>query len=328
MIKQTIVLVSLACAVMFSVQSCQTTVASDSSAPNPIVWDTITGASTGTLLRLDSFESNYIRTRPVDVWLPSGYKPKRKHAVLYMYDGQMLFDSSSTWNKQEWGVDETLDRLIASKQVLPTIVVALHNGGVQRNFEYFPQAPFEALQKTFSDSLMSDVASHYGSDSTFPVQSDAYLKYIVEEVKPLIDSTFSTYTSKEGTVIAGSSMGGLMSMYVLGEYPEVFSKALCLSTHWPGGYSPNDEVPAVFHSYIQSHLDASKQVSIYFDYGTETLDQMYEPFQLQVNEVLEQNGFTQGEDWVTKKFEGAEHSEKSWADRLDVPLLFALEKQR
>jgi enterochelin esterase-like enzyme len=294
----------------------------------PVRWDTLSDVGSGMLVRLDSFQSANISTRPIDVWLPSNYQPKRKHAVLYMYDGQMLFDASSTWNHQEWRVDETMDSLIAAKIILPTIVVGLHNGGVQRNFEYFPQVPFEQLKKSFSDSLMKNIALHYGSDSSFPVQSDAYLKYLVKEVKPLIDATFSTYTSKEATVVAGSSMGGLMSMYALGEYPEVFGTALCMSTHWPGGYAPNEQVPEAFQSYIATHIHASNRSKIYFDYGTETLDQMYEPFQLEVNEVLLKNGFVHEHTWLTRKFVEHEHNEQSWAKRLHIPIKFALEKQR
>jgi len=307
--------------VVFGLLSCS----SASVSPNASVnWDTIAAVSEGTLLRQDSFESDYISTRAIDVWLPSNYRSDQKHAVLYMYDGQMLFDANSTWNHQEWRVDETLNRLILAGEVLPTIVVGLYNGGQQRNFEYFPQLPFEQLKSEFSDSLMLNVAQHYGADSTFPVQSDAYLSYVVKEVKPLVDANFSTNVARESTVIAGSSMGGLMSVYALGEYPEVFSTALCLSTHWPGGYAPNKEVPAVFQSYIASHIHDSLNMSVYFDYGTETLDQMYEPFQNQINEVLLENGFVEGENWRTVKFPGDEHNEESWANRLAIPLKFAL----
>ncbi|MEY2970603.1 MAG: hypothetical protein RLZZ599_976, partial [Bacteroidota bacterium] len=141
-----------------------------------VQWDTISGVSSGTLLRLDSAHATpWLSARPLDIWLPRTYDGKRKHAVLYMYDAQMLFDAKVTWNHQEWRVDEVLDSLIAAKTILPTIVVGLHNGGMMRNFEYFPQKPFNTLKSKFSDSTMADIAMRYGSDSTFPVQSDKYL---------------------------------------------------------------------------------------------------------------------------------------------------------
>lgn len=288
-----------------------------------VSWDTLDVVSSGTLLRLDSMESKFLSERPLDVWLPTTYDGKVQHKVLYMYDGQMLFDANSTWNHQEWKVDEVVDSLIDGAYIDPIIVVALHNGGQQRNFEYFPQKPHAALKKVFSDSLMAHVAKVYGSDSTFPVQSDAYLSYMIQEVQPLVNAHFNVDTSKAATAIAGSSMGGLMSMYALGEYPQVFGTALCMSTHWPGGYAPNEEVPAVFRNYITEHVKSDLGSRIYFDYGTETLDQMYEPFQLRVDEVLEQGGFVHGENWRTEKFPGDEHNEVSWASRLHVPLLFA-----
>jgi len=269
-----------------------------------------------------------LSARPLDIWLPRTYDGKRKHAVLYMYDAQMLFDAKVTWNHQEWRVDEVLDSLIAAKTILPTIVVGLHNGGMMRNFEYFPQKPFNTLKSKFSDSTMADIAMRYGSDSTFPVQSDKYLQYMVEGVKPLVDSTFAVYTDKSATAVAGSSMGGLMSMYAIGEYPEVFGTALCMSTHWPGGFAPNEEIPNAFEAYVAEYLRPERVGKIYFDYGTETLDGMYEPFQNQINEVLLNNGFESEKNWTTQKFPGAAHDEKSWAKRLPIPFTFAFAKQR
>jgi enterochelin esterase-like enzyme len=243
-----------------------------------------------------------------------------------MYDAQMLFDAKTTWNHQEWRVDEVLDSLIDAAAVFPTIVVGLHNGGVMRNFEYFPEDPYEHLEATFSDSTLKDIAKRYGSDTTFPVQSDAYLMYMVEEVLPLIHSNFSTYSDPENIAVMGSSMGGLMSMYAIGQYPEVFGSALCMSTHWPGGFKPNEEIPTVFQEYVAAHISADKVGKIYFDFGTETLDGMYEPFQQKVDSILRLNGFHYGENWLTWKFPGASHDEKSWAKRLHYPMMFAFSK--
>lgn len=292
------------------------------------IWDTLNGVGTGTLLRLDSFPSDHISDRPLDVWLPSSYDGKRKHAVLVMYDGQMLFDATQTWNHKEWRVDEVVDSLVRRNEIIPPIVVALHNGGVNRNFEYFPEGPFSHLDSAFADSLLLSVAERYGAQGRMPVQSDAYLRYVVQEVLPMIEEEFAVYSDRSTRVIAGSSMGGLMSMYAIGEYPEVFGTALCLSTHWPGGFKPNETVPGVFASYVGEKLTPERTGKIYFDYGTETLDGMYEPFQKGIDSILTQNGFQRGENWETKAFIGAEHDEVSWARRLHEPLLFALKKQR
>ncbi len=287
--------------------------------------DTIDGVSKGTLLRWE-LASNFIPSRPLDIWLPSSYDGAQKHNVLYMYDAQMLFDATTTWNGQEWRVDEILDSLIVDDVIAPTIVVALYNGGQRRNFEYFPQKPAAKLQTAFSDSVLAEISKRYGSDSTFRVNSDDYLRYMVEEVKPFVDGYFTVYTSATSTAIMGSSMGGLMSMYAVGEYPSVYGAALCMSTHWPGGFTPNEEIPAVFNAYVEQNIIPERVGKIYFDYGTETLDAMYKPFQNNVNVALEENGFVLGENWTTEQFPGAAHDEKSWANRLHIPLIFAFGK--
>ena len=292
---------------------------------SPMVLDTIEGVAAGTLLR-GELASDFIPARPLDIWLPSSYDGTQKHNVLYMYDAQMLFDATTTWNGQEWRVDEILDSLIIDDVITPTIVVALYNGGQRRNFEYFPQKPAAHLQAAFSDSVLSEISKRYGSDSTFSVNSDNYLRYMVEEVKSFVDGHFTVHTSAASTAIMGSSMGGLMSMYAVGEYPSIFGAALCMSTHWPGGFAPNEEIPAVFNAYVKQNIIPERVSKIYFDYGTETLDAMYEPFQDNVNVVLEENGFVPGENWTTQKFPGAAHDEKSWAKRLHVPLIFAFGK--
>jgi len=109
--------------------------------------------SSGTIHRIDSFPSNYVTARTVDVWLPDGFPAAGPYAVVYFQDGQMLFDSSLTWNHQEWGVDETFGRLIAKRKIRPCIVVAVWNSGKQRHADYFPQKPFESLPVPVQDSI-------------------------------------------------------------------------------------------------------------------------------------------------------------------------------
>jgi enterochelin esterase-like enzyme len=281
--------------------------------------------SSGTVKHFEQFPSQYIAARNVDVWLPADYSPKKRYAVLYMHDGQMLFDSTTTWNRQEWGVDETLTQLVADKKIKSCIVVGIWNNGKSRHADYFPQKPFELLPQAYRDSLI-EKAKRNKETPLFSngIQSDAYLKFIVTELKPFIDSSFSTRKDRKNTFIAGSSMGGLISMYALCEYPSVFGGAACLSTHWLGIMpSPNNPIPDAFASYLDKNLPNPKEHKLYFDYGNQTLDAFYKPEQLKVDKVMIKKGYA-AKNWQTKEFLGADHSEKSWKARLTIPFLFLL----
>ena len=282
--------------------------------------------STGTVERFENFNSKYISARNVDVWLPDNYNPKNKYSVLYMHDGQMLFDASTTWNKQEWGVDEVIGKLIAEGAIKPCIVVGIWNSGINRHSDYFPQKPFEQLSKEKQDSLISR-GKRYKDISLFAngIQSDNYLKFIVYELKPFIDKTYSTKKKAKDTFMAGSSMGGLISMYAICEYPKVFGGAACLSTHWIGSHpTENNPMPEQFCIYLKNNLPNPKNHKLYFDYGTKTLDAQYEPFQKKVDAIMEEKKFKK--NWTTIKFNGLDHSEKSWNKRLHIPILFLLGK--
>ena len=103
--------------------------------------------SNGTLKVYENFNSKYVDARTIAVWLPEGYDSLKKYPVLYMHDGQMLFDSTTTWNKQEWKVDETTSNLISINKIKPFIVVGIWNNGTKRRFEYMPQKPFSKTNK-------------------------------------------------------------------------------------------------------------------------------------------------------------------------------------
>jgi len=243
-----------------------------------------------------------------------------------MHDGQMLFDSSATWNKQEWRVDETITRLAAEGKIKNCIVVGIWNGGITRHPDYFPQQPYESLKQVEKDSIGAQLQRAGRINLSFHPFSDNYLRFIVKELKPFIDSDYSTKSGKKNTFIAGSSMGGLISMYAICEYPEVFGGAACLSTHWPGTFNTeNNPVPNAFLEYMKEHLPNPKTHKIYFDYGDQTLDALYPPLQKKVDEVMRQAGY-KSNNWITKFFPGEEHSEKAWAKRLAIPLTFLLKK--
>lgn len=264
---------------------------------------------TGKVYRYENFPAKNAGVRNIDVWLPADYSAKKRYAVLYMHDGQMLFDGAATWNKQEWNIDETMSRLISEKKIRQTIVVGIWNTA-QRREEYMPQKAFEmATVQQKSEAARFNVTE---------VLSDKYLKFIVEEVKPFIDANYRTKKNAKNTFVMGSSMGGLISLYAIAEYPNVFGGAGCLSTHFPA-------VDGVVIEYMKTHLPPPSNHKIYFDYGTETLDASYEPFQLKADEVMKSKGFT-SKTWLTRKFPGADHSEKSWSQRAEVPIVFLLGK--
>ena len=280
----------------------------------------------GELVRLEGFESRYVSARNVDVWLPAGYADSIEYAVLYMHDGQMLYDAQTTWNGQSWDVDDVASQLQHDGQCWPFIVVGVWNGGEERHADYFPQQPFEALNQQGKDFVSSQLREAGRIQGDFQPQSDAYLKFLVEELKPYIDDHFSVHTGRTHTFIAGSSMGGLISIYALCEYPEVFGGAACLSTHWPGVFTlDNNPVPKAFIQYLKKKLPTPSQHRIYFDCGDQTLDAMYPQIQKKVDRVLAKRGYSACY-WMTHYFPGEDHSENAWRNRLAIPLSFLLQK--
>lgn len=280
----------------------------------------------GQLVRFEGFESRYVSARNVDVWFPVGYNDSIKYAVLYMHDGQMLYDAQTTWNGQSWDVDDVASQLQHNGQCRPFIVVGVWNGGEDRHADYFPQKPFEALNQQGKDFVSTQLRDAGRIQGNFQPQSDAYLKFLVEELKPYIDEHFSVHTGRTHTFIAGSSMGGLISMYALCEYPEVFGGAACLSTHWPGVFTlDNNPVPKAFIQYLKKKLPNPGQHRIYFDCGDQTLDAMYPEIQRKVDRVLAKRGYS-ASNWMTRYFPGEDHSENAWRNRLAIPLGFLLQK--
>jgi enterochelin esterase-like enzyme len=281
----------------------------------------------GTIERIEKLATKFVDARNVDVWLPEGYSSKKKYAVLYMHDGQGLYDSTTTWNKKSWDVDKTISHLIDEGKLQDVIVVGVWNGDKSRHADYFPQKPFESLDTAKREMVLrssrNNGASVFGN---YQIQSDAYLKFLVQELKPLIDKKYATRKDAAHTFIAGSSMGGLISMYAICEYPKVFGGAACLSTHWPGIFVMKDNpVPEAFLSYMKEKLPNPKNHKIYFDYGDKTLDAMYPPLQKKVNDLMKEKGFTE-KNWMTKFFPGQDHSEDSWRSRFDIPVQFLLAK--
>ena len=280
--------------------------------------------SSGTIQRFENFTSKFVDARKIDVWLPDGYSPKKKYAVLYIHDGNSLYDSITMWNRQEWGVDEMLGKLLKENKVKNVIVVGIWNNGAYRHSEYFPQRIIKDIPEDVRNIIVDEQLNG-------KPQADSYLQFLVTEVKPFVDSTFSTLKDRQNTFVAGSSMGGLISLYAICEYPKVFGGAACLSIHSPmimkekiSGDVDRD-VASKFRKYLSAHLPSPATHKIYMDYGNKTLDSFYMPYQKKIDAVLRAKGFTAA-NWRTNYFPGEDHSEKAWSKRLDIPLLFLLRK--
>ena len=285
---------------------------------------TIQQVCSGKLIHVENFQSKYVDARNVDIWLPDGYDGKKKFDVLYMHDGQMLFDSATTWNKQTWDADDVASVLMKNKQLRDFIIVGVWNAGAKRHSDYFPQRPFEQLTAVEKDTVTKQLQRVGRTNELFQPQSDKYLQFLVTELKPFVDANYRVHKTKEHTFIAGSSMGGLISMYAVCEYPEVFGGAACLSTHWLGTFTnENNPVPAAFIIYLKQKLSKLQQHTLYFDCGDQTLDAFYPPYQKQVDALLISYN---NKRWKSAFFPGTDHSEKAWHNRLHIPLQFLFGK--
>lgn len=268
----------------------------------------------GNITIYEDFESQYVAPRTVRVWTPSNYDPQTKYDVIYMHDGQNLFDSTITWNGEEWGVDETLSRLMSEGRIRPCIVVGMDCGSL-RYEEYYPSRICESIP----DGVLPE---------GFIPLGDEYLKFIVEEVKPFIDANYSTYGDAAHTFVSGSSCGGLISSYALCEYPEIFSGAACLSTHsnlWnPNTESDQSASAEAYLDYLRQNLPADAGHKLYMDCGDQTIDAGYEKTQKAINKMIATLDWQ--DNYMYRFFPGHAHTEKDWNARFDIPVLYLLAK--
>ena len=270
------------------------------------------------IVRHTSFGSNFVPPRHIDVWLPAGYGESDKtYKVLYAHDGQNLFNPEwSHYTRTDWGIDETLQRLIDSGEVDDTIVVGIWNTP-DRIAEYYPQ-PF---LNTVTEEARRDIDSMMMNGPA----ANAYLRFIVEDLKPFIDANYHTRTGRDDTVLMGSSLGGLVSWYGLVSYPDVFSAAACISSSWPWTVVMADPVSRdSFVRYLRDATPPPGESRFYFDYGTQEMPGRYEMYQGLVDDVFRARRYVPGELWQSQRFEGAEHNEQAWSARVHIPLKFLL----
>ena len=274
--------------------------------------------SHGNLERFPQFKSQYgIPDRDIAVWLPEGYQTGDSCDVLYMHDGQMLFDATTTWNRQEWHVDEVMDSLIKAGAIRPCIVVGIYNTD-DRLTEYYPDKTVQFVPEADSKKAKTD-----------KLAGDAYLNFIVKELKPFIEERYKPLTGREHTFMMGSSMGGLISLYALCEYPQVFGGVACLSSHLSMGHLPDGfdgkTWATGFREYVGLHLPEANSSLIYMDHGTKDFDANYGEYQTLLDSLIKSKGWD-NLHYMSLVFDGHGHNETCWAKRLDQPLKFLLGK--
>jgi len=219
------------------------------------------------------------RERTIRIYLPPGYeKSNKRFPVLYMHDGQNLFDAATSYSG-EWGVDETLNELAKTKG-LELIVVGIDNGGADRIHE-----------------LNAWDNAQFGKG-----EGRQYMDFLVDTVKPYIDRHYRTKPDRTNTAIMGSSMGGLISQYAIEQYPQVFSKAGIFSpAYWLAK-------PAVFD--FAKAQPPRKDAKLYFYAGGKEGDSMLPDMQRMVDQ-LRAEGHPQGKIDVVVDPE-AKHHESAW----------------
>jgi predicted alpha/beta superfamily hydrolase len=252
------------------------------------------------------------RTRHVEIWLPPGYDESTatRYPVLYMHDGQNLFDPRIANTGVDWGVDEAVVRLAERGTIPPVIVVGVWSSD-DRGPEYSPW---------------------HGAPR--------YARFLIEELMPKVDSAFRTRTGPRHTAVMGSSLGGLLSFYLVRHHPDVFGACGCLSTHFPLSESvvrqvfpdivtgqPPDTTPYVLRD-IAAGARVPPGTRYWFDYGTLGLDSAYAPSHAAVRRWLLGQGLVENRDFVVRRYPGAEHNETAWRARLTDPLTFLFGREQ
>lgn len=257
---------------------------------------------TGEFRTHKSFHSRYLPSdRDILVYLPPSYNvnKKERYPVLYLHDGQNLFDGATSFIKgSEWQVDETAQALIKSKAVAPVIIVGIYNTGSNRVDEYTPTR---------------DVVHAMGG------KADLYGQMIVTELKPFIDSEYRTLTDAENTGLGGSSLGGLVSLHLALKYPETFGRVAVVSPSvWWDAKAILREVEA---------LTKRPRLRIWLDIGTSEGGNTRASEVTMANarllrDALIAKGWKQGQDLKYFEAVGAEHNERAWAERVGPMLRF------
>ena len=259
---------------------------------------------TGDIRRHPAFPSRLLgNEREVLVYLPPGYRrSRRRYPVLYMQDGQNVFDAATSFTGVEWGLDESCERLVAEKKIAPVIVVAVANAGEDRLHEY---TPTRGVYETFGVKGRSRaLASRYG-------------RFLAEELKPFIDKRYRTRPESEFTGLGGSSLGGLVTMVLGLRFPQVFTRLAVMS---PSVWWDD----CVIYRLMET-IPRKLPLKIWLDTGTE------EPGWERargLRDRLVAKGWMLGKDLAYLEAEGAGHHEGAWAYRMESVLTFLFPPRR
>ncbi len=263
---------------------------------HPIGWKDfgfkIEGGITGTVRYHRGLRTNDLpNPRDVIVWLPPLYEKEKtkRYPVLYMHDGQNIIDPTTSFGGFDWRIDEVVDSLVRKNKIEEIIVVGIYNTK-DRVLEY-------------SDAKLGR----------------AYVEFVIHTLKPLIDSTYRTKPQPEHTGVMGSSMGGLISFLFAWWYPEVFSRAGCLSSAF---LVDSNKILRD----VKMYAGPKKNVRIYLDDGSVGLEARLKPGYDEMITLLKEKGYTKGKDLEYFHDEGAEHNERAWARRVWRPLVFMFGK--
>lgn len=231
------------------------------------------------------------RTRRVWVYLPLTYNNSdKKYPVLYMHDGQNVFDDATSFSG-EWGIDEAIDTL--GSKYKECIVVGIDNGGNERLSEY---SPYDFKWQTGQNSY-----------TNIKAVGDKYVDFLVKTLKPFIDKKYRTIKSKENTFTAGSSMGGLISLYAVLKYPKVFGGA--------GVFSPAFwAAPKIFDDIKTKGKKVSSK--IYFYAGDDEAESMV-PMTLHAFNEMHRVSRSKMCEVIRA---GGKHNEQRW--RIEFPLFY------
>ncbi len=258
---------------------------------------------TGNIQRIRRFSSQILgNERDLIIYLPEAYddEPDRRFPVLYMHDGQNLFDRATSAFGIEWGADETAQKLIREHRVEPLIIVGI----------YTEANRLEELTDTYSTT--------YGAGG----KARLYARFLVEEVKPFIDKTYRTKPDRQNTGVGGSSLGGLVSLFLIEKYPDVFSRCAAVSPTllWCDG--------ALVQRWKQEQAQRPlKRTKFWVDLGSrESVPNSSSGGYLNsvrsLVEVFKENGLQEGTDYQFVVTEGAEHNEAAWRERFPDILEF------
>ncbi|MDQ6625040.1 MAG: alpha/beta hydrolase-fold protein [Verrucomicrobiota bacterium] len=255
---------------------------------------------TGNIQELPNFASKILgNRRDVLVYLPPGYRRSRtrRYPVFYVHDGQNVFDAATAFGGNEWGIDETAQRLVQDKLIEPVIIVAVANAGGDRIHEYAPsRGRLEEGKRRRSKGLLRQ----YGS-------------FLINELKPFIDARYRTLTGPEHTGLGGSSLGGLATMALGLWFPNAFRRLAVMSPSiwWDD---------CVLYKLVDAvNEDARPPLKIWLDTGTH--EPGWERARVLRDRLIEK-GWRLHDDLHYFEDEGAEHTEAAWAFRIDAALRF------